>query len=99
MARLGASRTSNGRSHACERAEIVPPASFHILRHTYASRLAMRGVPLLIIAKQLGHGDTRMVEKHYGHLCPNYVADTVRAAFGNLGIGGDANVTPLAGKS
>ena len=95
-----------GKSHqqrplpdACERAAIVPPASFHILRHTYASRLAMRGVPLLIIAKQLGHGDTRMVEKHYGHLCPNYVADTVRAAFGNLGIGGDANVTPLAGKS
>jgi hypothetical protein len=27
-----------------------------------------------------------MVEKHYGHLSAGYVADTVRAAFGSLGI-------------
>ena len=46
----------------------------------------MRGVPLAVIAAQLGHGDTRMVEKHYGHLSPSYIADTVRAAFGSLGI-------------
>jgi hypothetical protein len=46
----------------------------------------MRGVPLAVIAKQLGHADTRMVEKHYGHLAPSYVAETVRAAFGTLGI-------------
>ena len=49
-------------------------------------RVAMRGVPLAVIAQQLGHADTRMVEKHYGHLAPSYVADTVRAAFGTLGI-------------
>ena len=46
----------------------------------------MRGVPLAVITKQLGHADTRMVEKHYGHLAPSYVAETVRAAFGTLGI-------------
>ena len=46
----------------------------------------MRGVPLAVVAAQLGHKDTRMVEKHYGHLAPNYVADTVRAAFSPLGI-------------
>jgi len=28
----------------------------------------MRGVPLAVIAAQLGHADTRMVEKHYAHL-------------------------------
>jgi integrase len=49
---------------ACEAATIDPPVSFHGLRHTYASRLAMRGVPLVVIASQLGHTDTRMVEKH-----------------------------------
>ena len=27
-----------------------------------------------------------MVEKHYGHLSVGYVAETVRAAFGTLGI-------------
>jgi integrase len=71
---------------ACTAARIDPPVNFHGLRHTYASRLAMKGVPLAVIAAQLGHSDTRMVEKHYGHLAPSYVAETVRAAFGSLGI-------------
>jgi integrase len=71
---------------ACTAARIDPAINFHGLRHTYASRLAMRGVPLAVIATQLGHTDTRMVEKHYGHLSPSYVAETVRAAFGSLGI-------------
>jgi hypothetical protein len=35
----------------------------------------MNGVPLMVVAKNLGHADTRMVEKHYGHLAPSYVAD------------------------
>jgi hypothetical protein len=42
--------------------------SFHALRHTWASLAVMGGVPLLVVAKNLGHVDTRMVEKHYGHL-------------------------------
>jgi integrase len=82
---------------ACTKANIEPPANFHTLRHTYASRLAMRGVPLAVIAAQLGHADTRMVEKHYGHLAPNYIADTVRAAFGTLGIVEPSNVVPISG--
>ena len=60
--------------------------TFHGFRHTYASRLAMKGVPFAVIAAQLGHADTRMVEKHYGHLAPNYIADTVRAAFSTIGL-------------
>jgi integrase len=83
-------------SAACAAARIDPPVSFHGLRHTYASRLAMRGVPLAVIAQQLGHADTRMVEKHYGHLAPSYVADTVRAAFGTLGILKPSNVVPMS---
>ena len=55
----------------------------------------MRNVPLAVIAVQLGHSDTRMVEKHYGHLSSDYVADTVRAAFGTLGIAQPPNVVPL----
>jgi integrase len=92
-----------GRTHqqrplqqACERAKIVPAASFHILRHTYASRLVMRGAPLFVVATQLGHGDTRMVEKHYGHLAPSYVAETIRTAFGELGITDKGNLVPLS---
>jgi integrase len=81
---------------ACTAAKVDPPVNFHGLRHTYASRLAMRNVPLAVIATQLGHSDTRMVEKHYGHLSPGYVADTVRAAFGTLGIVEASNVVPIA---
>jgi integrase len=80
---------------ACKAGRIDPPVNFHGLRHTYASRLAMRNVPLAVIAAQLGHSDTRMVEKHYGHLSPGYVADTVRAAFGTLGIVDPSNVAPI----
>jgi hypothetical protein len=46
----------------------------------------MRGVPMGVIAAQLGHADTRMTEKHYAHLAPNYVAETVRSALPTLGV-------------
>jgi integrase len=92
-----------GKSHqlrpmleACQRAKIKPEISFHVLRHTHGSMLAMRGVPMGVIAEQLGHADTRMTEKHYAHLAPSYVADTIRANFPTLGIAGEARVTPLA---
>lgn len=64
---------------ACLRAKIAPPMGFHGLRHTWASHAVMNGVPMLVVAKNLGHSDTRMVEKHYGHLAPSYVADAIRA--------------------
>jgi integrase len=66
-------------AEASERASIKPATSFHILRHTYGSALAMKGVPMAVIAKAMGHRDTRMTEKHYAHLSPNYVDDTIRA--------------------
>jgi hypothetical protein len=46
----------------------------------------MRGVPMGVIAEQLGHADTRMTEKHYAHLAPSYIADTIRAHFPTPGI-------------
>lgn len=64
---------------ACEKAKIEL-VGFHCLRHTYASHSVMNGAPLFVVAKNLGHADTRMVEKHYAHLTPSYVADAIRAA-------------------
>lgn len=72
-------------------AKIVPAVSFHLLRHTYGSRLAMKGAPMGVIAAQLGHTDTRMTERHYAHLAPSYVAATVRAMFGEIGVASVAN--------
>jgi integrase len=71
---------------ASARAKIDPPANFHVARHTWASHAVMNGVPLLVVAKNLGHADTRMVEKHYGHLAPSYVADAIRAGAPRFGI-------------
>ena len=85
-------------ANASARAKIEPPATFHILRHTYASALARRGVPMGVIAAQLGHADTRMTEKHYAHLAPSYVADTIRAALPALGIVERSSVVALVGR-
>jgi hypothetical protein len=83
---------------ACKTARIEPAIGFHILRHTYGSRLAMRGVPLAVIAAQFGHADTRMTERHYAHLAPSYVADTARAAFGAMRLVSPSNLVPLANR-
>ncbi len=82
----GPSHQQRPLEQASKAAGVAPPVTFHVLRHTHASQLAMRGVPMAVIAKQLGHADTRMTEKHYAHLAPNYVADTIRASFPVLGI-------------
>jgi integrase len=85
-------RLENASAHA----NIDPPATFHILRHTYGSALAMKGVPMGVIAAQLGHADTRMTERHYAHLAPSYVADTIRAALPGFGILSPSNLVRLA---
>jgi integrase len=66
-------------AQANDDAGISPPITFHMLRHTWASLSVMRSVPLVVVAKNLGHVDTRMVERVYGHLAPSFVADAIRA--------------------
>jgi hypothetical protein len=72
---------------------------FHGLRHTWASLAVMAGMPLLVVAKNLGHSNTRMAEKHYGHLAPSYVAETTRQYAPRFGITTPSNVTPLKTKA
>ena len=74
-------------AEASVRAKLEPAATFHTLRHTYASSLAMAGVPMGVIAAQLGHADTRITERHYAHLSPSYVADTIRASLPRIDLG------------
>jgi integrase len=70
---------------ACTNAGIIPSANFHALRHTYASHAIMNGAPLFVVARNLGHSTTAMVEKHYGHLAPSYLAEAIRAAAPRFG--------------
>lgn len=53
--------------------------SFHTLRHTFASWLAMNGTPLLTIKELLGHKSITMTER-YAHLMP----DQKRSAIGDI---------------
>ena len=62
---------------ACTRAEIKR-FGFHQLRHSTASRWITLGVSLKVVAEQLGHVDTKMVERYYGHLASGHIAQTFR---------------------
>ena len=78
----------------CDAAKI-PRMVFHELRHTYASTLVNAGVPLVFVAQQLGHANTRQVEKHYGHLCKTAKAEAVHRLTPELGIFQPGNVAVL----
>ena len=81
-------------ARACA-ASKLEPLTFHELRHTYASALVNAGVPLAYVAAQLGHADTRMVEKYYGHLAPSAVADSIRSLAPVLGLHVETKVAKL----
>jgi hypothetical protein len=82
---------------ACAKARIDPPASFHVLRHSYASLSIMGGAPLMVVARNLGHADTRMVERHYGHLAQTFITDAIRASAPRFGIAAEGNVVAIGG--
>jgi integrase len=50
---------------------------WHVLRHTFASHLAMRGVPLKVIQELLGHSSI-VTTMRYAHLAPHVARDAVR---------------------
>jgi integrase len=90
-----ASQQARPMAEACARAKIEPAVGFHQLRHTYASHCVMNGVPLMIVARNLGHADTRMCEKHYAHMAPNHISDAIRAGAPRFGIKRDERIVPL----
>ena len=80
---------------ACAAAKIEPLISIHGMRHTWASLAVMNGVPLIVVAKNLGHKDTRMVERHYGHLASSFVTDAIRNGAPRFGFTPDSKVKVL----
>jgi site-specific recombinase XerD len=55
---------------------INPKLNFHSLRHTFASWLVQRGVPIYEVSKLLGHSDIR-VTQIYSHLTPDNLRSAV----------------------
>jgi integrase len=93
--RWGPSQQRRPMIEACAKGKIDPPATFHDLRRTYGARLALKGVPMPVIAEALGHADERITRRHYAHLSPSYVADTVRTNAAGLGIVQKTNVASI----
>jgi integrase len=91
----GASHQIRPMTEACRAANITPAAGFHIIRHTSASHWVMSGVPLNVVAQNLGHADTRMTEKHYAHLAPSYVAETIRKFAPDFGTADQTTIVPI----
>ena len=79
----------------CARAKVEPAIGFHGLRHSWASHAVMGGMPLAVVARNLGHVDGRMVERHYGHLAPSYIVDAVRKHAPRFGKLPSSNVRAL----
>lgn len=93
----GASHQKRPMAEACRRAKIVPALGIHQLRHTWASHAVMNGTPLMVAAKNLGHSDTRMIERHYGHLAKDYIVDAIRDHAPRFGFKPDKKITTMAG--
>jgi integrase len=61
---------------ACLRAGLRQ-VGWHCLRHTFASHLVMRNVPLKAVQEMLGHATIEMT-MHYSHLSPHVSREAVR---------------------
>jgi hypothetical protein len=57
----------------------------------------MGGCPLHVVARNLGHSDTRMVEKHYGHMSQTDIVDSIRKFTPDFGMPEDSAIVPMRG--
>jgi len=64
-------------NEACLEAQ-VKDFTFHCLRHTFASHMLTKGVPIYKVSKILGHSTIRTTEEHYGHLDHHTFAEDIQ---------------------
>ena len=72
---------------ACKAAEIEYLSFYEASRHSYAANMIRQGVSLEVIAKAMGHADSRMVIKHYGHLSPDFIGKEIREKTEGMDLG------------
>ena len=89
--RWGKSNQTRPMAETRESAKIEPPANS--CTPTYLSHShAVRGAGRCWSWRRTSAGDTRMVEKHYGHLSESYVAEAILGAAPRFGIDEPSNL-------
>lgn len=74
--RVGSVKTG---TRAAARRAGLPGVTPHILRHTAATWMAMKGVPIAEIARLLGHRDFHITERVYAKHTPDYLRRAIDA--------------------
>ncbi len=85
-------------ARALERAGLVdgeglPLVTLHGLRHTAASIMLARGVPLIVVSRQLGHADPKITASTYAHLLGDSELDRAATVFDTLDEAGTLRET------
>lgn len=65
--------------------------TFHCLRHTFASHMLGKGVPIYKVSKILGHSSVKVTEDHYGHLDKSVLFEEIHNIKGVISL---PNVLP-----
>jgi integrase len=77
---IRAGRVTTRFKDMARKADLDERIHFHSLRHTTASWLAMKGVPMHLIQEILGHSDQSVTEK-YSHLAPETLDAAMEETF------------------
>ena len=56
----------------------IEDATFHTLRHTFATRCLEAGIDIVTASKLLGHADSKVTANTYSHLLPEYQKKEIR---------------------
>jgi len=66
-----------------------------MLLHPISRRRRFVKKPVAVISKNLGHTSTKMVEQHYGHLRPDFIAEQIQQHAPTFGFKIDSKVAAL----